>query len=128
MAKVLLIETDKFLAKNVTNILEANDFIVDWQVDPQAAVISLDQGTTDLIIMDLVLAGRSGIEFLYEIRSYPDWQKIPVIAFSSVPEAELGSCAQSLEQLDVKVYYHKPATTVADLVRAAKKCLQPAHA
>jgi DNA-binding response OmpR family regulator len=126
MTRILLLETDKVLAQNIDSMFRTMDFEVDWQVDPQEAVISMDEHPVDAIIMDLILVGRSGIEFLYELRSYPDWQTLPVILLSSVPPREIYSCVVSLQQLDIHAYHYKPATRLSDLVTSVQSCLLPA--
>ncbi|HET9850815.1 MAG TPA: response regulator [Candidatus Saccharimonadales bacterium] len=123
MPRVLLLETDNLLAKNVSKALRAKGLEVDWQVEPQAAVTAVDERPVDLVIMDLVLANRSGIEFLYEFRSYPDWQNLPVIIYTSVPPGQLADCADSLGQLGVSAYLYKPATTLAGLSFSVLDCL-----
>ncbi|HVO86886.1 MAG TPA: response regulator [Candidatus Binatia bacterium] len=124
MPHILLLETDRLLAQNLTKVLEDNGFSVSWQVDPQEAISDIDSSAADLIIMDLVLAGRSGIEFLYEFRSYPDWQKTPILIYSSIPPAELGACANSLDQLKIVAYHYKPATSLVELAQSAQACLR----
>lgn len=125
MSIILLLETDKVVAANISGLLEANGHKVDWQVDPQEAIISIDIQPVDLIITELILAGRSGVEFLYELRSYPDWQDLPVIIYTNVPAREVGLSAQGFEQLKIKAYHHKPSAHVDDLLRTVEACLSP---
>ncbi|MDB5160973.1 MAG: hypothetical protein JWO96_353 [Candidatus Saccharibacteria bacterium] len=128
MARILLLETDKLLAQNTKRMLESAGHAVDWQVDPQEAVHSIDAEAADVIIMDIILADRSGIEFLYELRSYPDWRYLPVILHSSVPPREIYNCAAGLEQLDIKAYHYKPSTLLSELIGSVEACLQPVSA
>jgi DNA-binding response OmpR family regulator len=71
VANILFLESDRILASNLTKVFKRVGHQVSWHVDPQAAVLAADKNQPDLVIMDLLLAGRSGIEFLYEFRSYP---------------------------------------------------------
>jgi len=123
--KVLVLETDKVLAKNICNHLEIYGHKPDWQVDPQEAIISVDVEPVDLIIMDITLAGRSGIEFLYEFRSYPDWSNIPVIIFSNIPHREIEDCIAGFSQINIRNYFYKPTTPIKELIEAAN-ALAPA--
>lgn len=126
--KALVLETDKMFAHNICRHLEVHGYKTDWQVDPQEAIISVDVEPVDIIIMDVVLAGRSGIEFLYEFRSYPDWANIPVIIYSSVPAREVGDSAAGFEQVNIKAYLYKPTTPISSLVAHVNNILQPTHA
>lgn len=115
MPKILIIETDVLLAKNIKRALVRAGHSVKLSRDPQAAIVSADKNTPDLVILDLFLARRSGIEFLHEFRSYPEWASVPTVVLSSVPEAELEPFVNHLDQLDIKKFLYKPTFSLAQL-------------
>ena len=123
---ILLLETDKFIAQNIKQCFDCAGHSLDWQVDPQEAIISIDVQPVDLIIMDVVLAGRSGIEFLYELRSYPDWSNTPVIIYSNVPAREVGAAIAGFDQISVRDYFYKPNTSIRQLLAAANRYIPTA--
>jgi DNA-binding response OmpR family regulator len=125
MLKILLLETDSLLATNLLSFFSHCGYETEWQVDPQVAVLSADKTKPDLIILDLLLATHSGVEFLYEFRSYADWVKVPIIVFSNVSQRELGSSALALEQLGVTAFHYKPQTTLKQLVSSVNQILKP---
>jgi DNA-binding response OmpR family regulator len=88
---------------------------VDWCYDLQQALDCADANCPDVIVLDLMLCGRSGIEFLYEFRSYPDWQSIPVIIFSNITSRDLGRSTVGFRQLNVSAYHYKPTTSLEEL-------------
>jgi DNA-binding response OmpR family regulator len=121
MNKILLIEPDRLLAESYKLALEA----VGYQVTPvsgaQAGIMAIDQQRPDAIVLELQLIGHSGIEFLYELRSYPEWNGIPVIVQSQVPVAEFAGNWQILQtELGVQAYLYKPQTSLAGLVGKLK--------
>jgi DNA-binding response OmpR family regulator len=116
MSRILLLETDKYLAGSLEKFLASSGHQVDWQVDLQEAIISIDVQPVDMVIMDIMLAGRSGIEFLYEFRSYPDWSNIPVIIYSNVPSREIGISVAGFNQLGIRNYFYKPTTPISQVV------------
>ena len=126
MPQVLLIESDRLIAGNIKKMLKKAGIKVDWQVDPQAALDDADKNLPDLIIIDMVLAGHGGIEFLYEFRSYPDWQKVPVVVFTSLSAEELKKDISGFEHLNISAYHYKPNTPLSDLVKSVEHILQPA--
>ncbi len=123
MSQVLLLEADHLVAKNIIKVLKRAGHRVDWQVEPQAATDSADALRPDLVILDLVLAGRGGIEFLYEFRSYPEWQTVPVILYSNVAREELGDTYDELNQLGIQAYLHKPVASISELLKAVRSAL-----
>ncbi|MBA3757619.1 response regulator [Candidatus Saccharibacteria bacterium] len=128
MCRILFIETDTVLAANLRSFFGQLGHEVEWHVNPQLAVFSADDNKPDLVILDLMLAGRSGVEFLYEFRSYPDWQDLPVVVFSNVSERELGQSISSFPHLNISAYHYKPQTTLSQLAQTIDKVLNlPRH-
>jgi DNA-binding response OmpR family regulator len=95
MANILLIESDKILASNLTQFFKRAGHYVAWHVDPQEAILTADKSQPDVVVLELLLAGRSGIEFLYEFRSYPEWQALPVIIYSNLSEEEVDTASSA---------------------------------
>lgn len=124
MGHILFIEPDRLLAKNVRAALKRAGHSVDWTVEPQAAINLADARAPDLIFLDLLLANRSGIEFLYELRSYPEWQNIPALVLSSLPEREIDTREDILSLLNIKEVLYKPTTSLDDITSAAERFLQ----
>jgi DNA-binding response OmpR family regulator len=125
MAHILFIESDHLLGSNAKKILQHSGHSVDWHVDPQAALDSADGAQPDIIVLDLILAARSGVEFLYELRSYPDWANLPVIIYSNVPVEEFAGAGVGALQLDIAAYHYKPATSITQLCRSVDQILRP---
>ena len=128
MAKLLLIEADALQAASAVKLLQKAGHSVDWQVDPQEALDRADEHLPELIIMDIMLAGHSGVEFLYEFRSYPDWHQIPVVIFCSLSAEELKEALSGFEHLKLEAYHYKPSTTLAELAATVERTLRPVSA
>ena len=126
--EILLIESDKVIAGNISKNLKKAGYDVNWQVNPQAALDSADKKLPAIVIVDLVLAGHGGIEFLYEFRSYPDWREVPVVIFSSLSAEELREVLEGFEHLNVNAYHYKPNTSLSELVKTIERILQPVKA
>ncbi|HVV25863.1 MAG TPA: response regulator [Candidatus Saccharimonadales bacterium] len=127
MARILLIEPDYILAQTYYEALSQAGHEVIPTAGAQTALVVADDIQPDLIILELQLIEHSGVEFLYEFRSYPDWQHTPVILHTQVPPAEFNQNRQLLRtQLNVSQYLYKPQTTLQELAAAAEQCLAPA--
>ena len=116
--KILLLEPDIVLGNTYKNALQINRHKVIWYKDAQSAIRGLDQTLPDIIVAELQLAGHNGIEFLYELRSYSDWQYIPVILLSHVSPFQSGIDPSLWERLGIKSYHYKPFTTLTQLIHA----------
>lgn len=118
--QILLIEPDVVLAKTYKRALEAAGHEVMTAGTAQGAVQAADAKTPQLVILELQLVSHSGVEFLYEFRSYNDWQNIPVVVLSMVPPAEfIDSWPLLKQELGAVAYYYKPHTSLAKLAGIA---------
>jgi DNA-binding response OmpR family regulator len=116
--RILLIEPDRVLADTYRQALQSAGHHISVALTAQAAISAADAGRPDLVLLELQLVEHSGIEFLYEFRSYPDWQGIPVIIHSQVPVDEFNGSQSILQgQLGVSDYLYKPHTSLRQLLR-----------
>jgi DNA-binding response OmpR family regulator len=123
MADILLVEPDKVLARTYVRALQGAGFKVVWAANAQAAIRATDKHRPSLIILELQLAEHGGVEFIYELRSYPDWQRLPVLILSMVPQVESGMSDMARQKLGVVAYYYKPGTSLEQLVQATQGIL-----
>lgn len=119
MAKVLIIEPDLKLARIYANALKLRQHQVAVAHTAQDAIVEADEAKPAVVILELQLTAHSGIEFLYEFRSYSDWAKVPVIILSNVPPAEFEASRKLLhDRLGVVAYHYKPQTSLQTLLHA----------
>ena len=118
---ILVVEPDKILGGAIKNAFEAFGFKVTWKRSAQTALDALDEQVPDLIILELQLGLHNGIEFLYEVASYPEWQHIPVIVHTINARAQDEIFAASFKQLKVNEVLYKPKTTTTQLLKAVKQ-------
>lgn len=125
MAQILLLEADRLLAANTRRFFEQAGHRLQSFADPQAAITAVDTQRPDLIILELQLANRSGLEFLYELRSYPEWQTIPAIVLTGLDQPAIARYGKPLARLNVSAIFHKPQITQPQLLAEAETWLQP---
>lgn len=121
MANILIVEPDRMLAQSYYQALTEAGHQVMVAPGAQTAIMAADRQMPDLIIVELQLVEHSGIEFLYELRSYPEWQAIPVILNTFVPPAEFNDSVGLINQeLGVKEYLYKPRTSLKQLIQTVQ--------
>lgn len=113
--RILLIEPDKVLADTYMQALKQHGHDILHTYNAQEAVHIVDRRTPDVIILEMQLKRNNGVEFLYELRSYPEWVNVPVILLSAVPDLSL--TPDLMAQLGIKVHLYKPQTTMQNLIR-----------
>lgn len=125
MKRVLLIEPDRVLSETYSKYLKSMGLSVEVATNAQDAVNLADKNTPDLIIAEIQLVAHSGIEFLYEFRSYPEWQKIPVLILSIIPKQEFQDNWKLLRsELNIKKYLYKPTIDLSELGNEVLKALK----
>jgi DNA-binding response OmpR family regulator len=123
MARLLIVEPDVRLAAVYARALE-RQHDVSAATTAQEAILQADGIKPDLVLLELQLSSHSGIEFLYEFRSYADWRSVPVIILSSVPPSGLAASQKLLhDRLGVVAYHYKPRTSLQVLLHAVENAL-----
>lgn len=115
---ILLIEPDYQLGRTYAAALRAAGHSVVIAAHAQDAIHQADEQKPGLVLLELQLRSHSGVEFMYEFRSYPEWQRIPVILHTVVPEASLSMSKETRQSLGIKSYLYKPQTSLRQLVEA----------
>lgn len=76
MRKILLVEDDKTLSKNLRDYLIQEKFHVDCQYDGYSAIQSINEKSYDAIILDIDLPIKNGWEVCKEVRDNNDFTPI----------------------------------------------------
>jgi len=79
--RVLLVEDDGMIGESVRTALRQSGFAVDWVRDGEAADASLASERFDVVLLDLGLPRRDGIDLLRALRGRGD--RTPVIVLSA---------------------------------------------
>lgn len=70
-AKVLLVEDDMFLRDIYSETLTAGGFDLSTAADGNEALAKIKQGGWDLVLLDVVLPGMTGIEIMNVVKDFP---------------------------------------------------------
>jgi two-component system, OmpR family, response regulator QseB len=66
--RLLLVEDDPMLGDAVQRVLHQEFFTVDWVLDGEEAELALDTFPYDLMLLDLGLPGKNGLDILHDLR------------------------------------------------------------
>jgi len=121
---ILLVEPDLFLGKIYKQALENLGNEVAWAKSAQQAVVLADENKPDIVVMEIQMPRHNGIEFLYEFRSYSEWQSIPVVLHTLASYST--NWIESIDDLGVLDYLYKPATSLKQLADSVRRVLASA--
>src|SRR5205085_1180085 len=82
-ARILIIEDEEPLTLLLRYNLEAEGYDVDTTARGDEAEIKLKESTPDLLVLDWMLPGMSGIELCRRLRARPDTERLPVIMLTA---------------------------------------------
>jgi CheY-like chemotaxis protein len=81
--KVLVVEDDPSVQRALQAILEHHNYEVTPVGSAEEALESLAEKKPELILLDLMLPGLSGNDFLKELKLNPQWAAIPVVVLTA---------------------------------------------
>lgn len=81
--KILIVEDNPLNLELITDILEANGYLITAAITGSDALKQVDVETPDLILMDIQLPGLDGLTVTGMIKKKPGFEKIPIIALTA---------------------------------------------
>ncbi|GAC1392544.1 MAG: hypothetical protein NVSMB46_08700 [Candidatus Saccharimonadales bacterium] len=125
MADIFLLEPDVILGDIYSKAFQSHGHSVRLHNDAQLSINYIDESKPDLIILEAQLVEHNGVEFLYELRSYAEWQDIPIIMHTIIPENKFA--LKDIKHLvGIRDYLYKPQTTLAKLFLTVDRVLSHA--
>lgn len=124
MPKILLIEDDQFLSSLLKNRLVRDQFEVVTAEDGNKAIEVLKTLRPDLILLDIILPGKSGFEVFEEMKADPRFQgdnMPPVIVISNLGQE---SDLERSKQLGAKDYFVKARSSIDDIVKRVRELVE----
>ena len=121
MKKILLIEDDPFLGSLLGNRLKKEGFDLVVAKSGNEAMKALKANTPDIILLDIILPGKSGFEVLEDMKTDPQIPKVPVVIISNLGQE---SDIERGKELGAVEYIVKARVSIDDLVKKVKDYLK----
>lgn len=80
LARILIVEDEPKLAALLGDYLRAGGYESSWVADGREAIPAVKAAQPDLVLLDLMLPGRDGLDICRELRSFSD---IPIIMLTA---------------------------------------------
>lgn len=117
---VLVIEPDTLLGQLYGKALLAAGHEVQVVQTAQAAIAVADRRQPDVVVLEPMMPRHNGIEFLYEFKSYSEWQHIPVVIQTVISPEKLTKASVLGNELGVVAVLDKAATSLEALCQAVE--------
>ena len=119
--KVLVVDDEKLIVKGLRFSLEQDDMEVECAYDGEEALEMAKNKKYDLILLDIQMTPKNGIDTLRDIRSMRDRSDIPVIMLTGVEDKESVLASFKLGICD---YILKPFSS-DDLLKRIRMVFEP---
>ncbi len=77
--KILVVDDDLDIVVYLSSFLEDHDYELESAGDTNAALTALQTFEPDMVLVDVMLPGKSGLDLLVTIRKDPRWGEIPIV-------------------------------------------------
>lgn len=94
--KILIVEDDQFLREFYQELLQAEGFTVEVAADGDIAFQKISEGGFDLVMLDIMLPKKDGIQILKENQAHPPKIKNgPIVVLTNIgQDAIIKTCFQ----------------------------------
>lgn len=111
--RVYVVEDDPLLRNLLSVRFDRSTFIYEFSTDGQNVTGAMKQFGPDIVLLDLMLPGKSGFDVLEEIKTHIELKDIPVIVFSNRDGQTDRTRAKELGAVG---FYVKALTDLSELV------------
>ena len=119
--KVLLLEDDPFMSALLNEGFAKEGWEVVLALNGQEALRQFRQNKPDILLIHIILPGKSVLQVLGEIRALPEGTDTPALILSNIEEANY---LHEAEKLGVKGYLIKANMQIEEIVAKVKEALK----
>lgn len=112
--RVLLIEDEPNIIEAIRFILSRDGWIVETHADGASAVAAVTKKRPDIVILDVMLPGKSGFDILRDLRSDADHAGLPILMLTARGQKKDRDMAQAA---GVSAFMTKPFSN-SDMLEA----------
>lgn len=118
--KVGIIDDDPNIIEIYGTKLKDEDFEVVTATDGKSGIEMIKKEKPDIILLDIVLPQKNGIEILKKLQSDPETSRIPVVILSNVNDEKT---IKKVSGFSTRFYAVKALTTPQKLISLVKEAL-----
>jgi CheY-like chemotaxis protein len=77
--RVLVVDDDPDVTEYFTSFLGDHGYVVESASNAAQAVLAVDAFRPDVVLIDVMMPGRSGLDLLVTFRRHPRWSGLPLV-------------------------------------------------
>lgn len=119
--KILLVEDESALQKSLGNSLVERGFQIVSALDGEAGIRLAKSEKPDLIVLDLVLPQKDGLEVFQALKDDEQTRNIPVIVLTNIEKIEH---VEKVLEMGAKTYLVKANYTLKEITDKIEKTIE----
>ncbi len=121
IARILIVEDDRFIGEMYARSLRAASYEVDWITDGEKGLAAAATGKYDVILLDIMLPGKTGDTILRELKTPTD--RIPKTHIIVMTNFEQSEGSRSAMESDADAYLIKADITPRRMLEVVAQVL-----
>ena len=117
---IVLVEDDSQLLAMYKERFQKEKFIVATASDGENAILVVNREKPDIVLLDLMLPKKGGINVLQIIKSNPETSNIPVVILTAYPQDEYKNAVKRSGAVE---FISKSETMPGEVVEKVKKII-----
>lgn len=117
MAKILIVEDDPLIGRMYQQAFVFEGYEVKVAVDGEAGIKELEKEKPTIVLCDVMMPKKNGLDVLKEIKANPDTRDIPVIMLTNLSEFKDAEIALSLGAVKYIVKSEHKPKDIVDMVK-----------
>lgn len=117
---VLVVDDDQFLVDLLVEKLQTEGFLAKGVFSGQEALDSIKESIPDIILLDLIMPGMTGIEVLQKLKSDDQTRNIPVVVLTNLADNEI---IEQIKTSGGSGYLIKDAQNIDEVVESIKNLI-----
>lgn len=109
-SKILVVDDDRQILEHLREVLSNEGYLVSFIPRGEFLFPRLESGDFDLVLLDINLPGKNGLELLQDLKGHTDFANIPIIMITGEDERKTLASCYELGAID---YIRKPINEVA---------------
>ena len=101
--RVLVVDDEPMVRETLGQVLTDEGYVVDLAVDGKTALECVQAARPDVILLDLMMPGMNGRQFLQALREEPVYSSVPVMIMTAVHGLEKRGGSRALATICVGV-------------------------
>jgi CheY-like chemotaxis protein len=123
MSTVLTVDDEPGARRALSRVLARAGYHTVGAADGREALRALEQSAPDLVLLDVMMPGLSGLELLEILHDDARWRSLPVVMMTAISDTHTVNRAH---QLGAKAYLVKATFSIAEMLENVRRYTGPA--